>query len=336
MSHRAGGAADLDPKLERWLTQDADPSVRLKVYRDLLGYPESDRRVVRARREVGTKGWAASLLANQLPGGQWTTPKNDGGSLYRPTYSSTNFQLIVLAELGVTRAHPKARRAAGLLLRRWGAFLGTKGAHLCVLGNAVRMLVLLGYLEDRRVQPAIAELLRVQKRDGGWHCFPSRTGTLDSWEALAAFASIPPEERSPAVQRAIERGAEFYLERGAMREGPRYEPWFRLHYPNHYYYDVLLGLDLLTSLGYGRDRRLEPALEWLESRRRPDGQWPLDSVHPDIDHPTDPTADVPADSPYGIQGVQPPYFALGLELPGDSSRWITVRALTALHRAGRL
>lgn len=347
MKRTSGGSGDgkdamHDRDLRNWLTTKADPSVRLRVYTELLDRSADDPPVIKARRQIGKEGWAASILARQLPDGQWSTPSTEAGSLYRPVYAATNSQLLVLADLGVTREDPRVAKGAELLLERWDSALGGKSSHLCITGNAVRMMQRLGYGDDLRVQRAVAWLLKDQKKDGGWHCFPSKSGTIDSWEALGAFAAIPKESRSAAVNRAIERGAEFYLDRKLMAEGAgRYEPWFRLHYPNHYFYDVLVGLDLITSLGYASDRRLGPALDWLESRRTPDGRWTLDALHPDVARDPDATADrhyptdLPENSPYGIQGIQPPYFSLGLELPGHPSRWITTTALTVLRRAGR-
>src|SRR5205809_733010 len=161
-----------------------------------------------------------------------------------------------------------------------------------------------------------------QKSDGGWHCFRSRTGTLDGWEALAGFAAIPEAKRSAAMHRAIERGAEFYLERGLLREGRTpYAPWMRLHYPVHYYYDLLVGVDVLTSLGYGDDPRMRLPLGRLAGKRNRDGTWNLDALHPDTEDPN-----------YQIRG---PFYPFGLEVPGRPSRWITATALIALQRAGR-
>src|SRR5207245_2433651 len=154
--------------------------------------------------------------------------------------------------------------------------------RMCITGNAVRMLLRFGYTKDPHLKPAIDWLVRHQKKDGGWHCFRSATGTLDCWEALAAFAVLPLDSRSPEVLRSIERGAKFYLDRLLFREGQKpYAPWFRLHYPVHYYYDILVGLDVLTSLGFGNDPRMRPALDRLEKMRNRDGTWNLDAHHPD-------------------------------------------------------
>ena len=153
--------------------------------------------------------------------------------------------------------------------------------EVCVVGNAARFMTRFGYYDDRRVRRLFDRLLDDQKRDGGWHCWESATGTLDCWEALAAFAAVPESRRTREVRSAVDRGAEFYLERKLFKEGStRYRPWFRLHYPVHYYYDILVGLDLITALGFGGDRRLKPALD-IMNRKLKNGRWSIDRIHPD-------------------------------------------------------
>ncbi len=322
---------ELPADLQSWLLTEGDPSVQFRILRDVLDLPEGDARVETARAAVGKKGWASDILRWQLEGGQWTTPGTTALDLYRPKYITTNWMLLVLSDLGLTRKDPRVARAAELLLNRSAGgeedSLGGPGSHLCFTGNAVRMMVRFGYGDDPRVRRAIAWLLSAQKPDGGWHCFPSDTGSLSSWEALAALAVLPPAARTPDVTQAIQRGLEFYLSRGLLQEGGQaYAPWLRLHYPNHYYYDALVGLDIVTALGAGSDPRIQPALDWLESKRNPADSWNLDALHPDIEE----------DLFYWARGVKSPFFPFGLEIPGQPSRWLTATALTVLHRAGRL
>ena len=314
--------------LRKWLTgPQSDPSVRFRYWTEVEGRRPGDARVRAARRAIGRTGWAARLLSFQFPDGHWSTPGASARELYRPKYIVTNWNAIVLADHGMTRDDPRVRRTAELILRRWSTRdgdLGGRNGEVCVTGNAVRTLVRFGYLDHPVVKRSIAWIVRTQKPDGGWHCFPSKTGTLDGWEGLAALAEIPEESREEAVRRSIERGAEFYLRRHLMDEGrTEYPPWFRIHYPNHYYYDLLVGLRILSRLGYGSDPRLRPALRWLQSKKRRDGTWALDADHPDLD------------ARHGGYEFPGPVFPLRLEPPGEPSRWATVEALSVLSRCGR-
>src|SRR5688572_20203639 len=94
--------------LRDWLlAKDSDPSVRLRVLRELLERPADDAAVVRAQKQIGRKGWAAHLLRGQHPEGQWVTPGSSGFELYRPKYIATNWRLLVLSDLGVRRKQPR-------------------------------------------------------------------------------------------------------------------------------------------------------------------------------------------------------------------------------------
>jgi hypothetical protein len=125
------------------------------------------------------------------------------------------------------------------------------------------------------------------------------------------------------MKASAERGAEFYLSRELFRQGSRrYLPWFMFHYHVHYYYDLLVGLDVLTGLGYADDRRLLPALTFLREERRPDGKWILDAVHPDLGRG--------AGYRMSKRRVRP----LALEEEGKPSKWITLCALRVLRRVG--
>lgn len=310
-----------------WLLEDDQPSIRHAALTRLIGKAADDAAVRAARDDIATRGWAADILARQDPGGWWIAP-ND---LYRPKYLSTNWMLLVLADLGLTRADPRIDRASLLWIEHFAKDDGGFGAerdrkgHLCIAGNTARALVQFGYLDHPQVASAFEWFVANQDRNGGWSCFGSGRN-LDSWEPLSAFAVYPRERWTNDMARTVERAAEFFLERELHKQGEHYAPWYRLHYPPHYYYDLLVGLDFMTALGYGADPRMEHALAFLESRRRKDGRFELDAVQPDIEgkmrewfdkHPKQ----------------RPTPFAL--EEPGRPSKIITLKALTVLKRAGR-
>lgn len=315
--------------VRKFLLEAPDPSVRYFTLRDLMDRRDDDGEVASAWSEIGTKGWAAEILKQQQSGGHWETFQGDGDDLYVPKYIATNWRLLVLGDLGMTVADRRVGAATNLLRKHWAGkdgVLGGKGSEVCITGNSARLFHQLGLADLPETSDSLEWLVGEQKPDGGWHCFPSETGTLDAWEALAAFAQVPKAKRSAAVDRAVARGAEFFLERGLLTDpdGARYEPWHRLHYPRHYYYDLLVGLELLTSLGYGDDPRLKAPLDELQSKRTPEGTWRLDALHPDV----------PPDDPYGSSRVHP-YYPFGLEAVDRPSRWITLEALRVLRRAGR-
>ena len=314
-------------KVLDWLLEDDQPGVRHRTLTELLHRPSTDSEVRAAFAAIPTRGWAAEILAERSPGGWWV----NGEGLYTPKYSATTWRMITLADLGMTREDPRIRDSCELWMRR---FRGTDGGvggnskgnpHHCLAGNMARSLIRFGYGDDDRVRRTMEWLVQSADPKGGWSCF-ERGRNLDSWEGMSAFAEYPRSKWTPAMTRTVELGAEYYLERELHRQGGRYAPWYRFHYPVYYYYDVLVGLDFLTRLGYGDDRRLGYALRLLETKRRKDGRWTLDAIPPDVagymarfyrDHPSrrpDPKA---------------------LESVGTPSKMVTLSALEVLDRVGR-
>ena len=306
-----------------WLLGEDQPAVRYQTLTQLLGNADDDPAVRGAREQIAVKGWAAEILERQDSRGWWVGSER----LYLPKYHSTNWMLLILADLGLTKENARIRKASELWIRRFakddGGFGmdGSKSSHLCVAGNTARALVQFGYSDHPKVRSAFEWFVRAADKKGGWSCFGSGRN-LDSWEPLSAFAVYPRAKWTEGMKRVVEQGAEFFLQRELHHQGGRYAPWYRTHYPVHYYYDLLVGLDLLTALGYTDDPRLAYAVGWLEKRRRPDGRWNLDAVHPDLEgamlewvrkHPK-------ALTPFALESV------------GEPSKIITLRALRVLGR----
>ncbi len=307
-----------------WLLEEEQPAIRYLTLTQLLGRPQTDAEVQSARKAIPVRGWAADILARQERGGWWARDDN----LYRPKYLSSNWMLLILADLGLTRRESRIRKACELWLERFakadGGFSmdGAGKSHLCVTGNTARALVQFGYVDLPQVESAFEWLALNCDKKGGWSCFGSGRN-LDSWEGLSAFAVYPRSNWTPAMQQAVALGAEFFLERELYRQGEHYEPWYRFHYPVHYYYDLLVGLDVLTALGYGGDPRLGHALGVLKNKRRADGRWILDAVHPDVEGGI---AEWLKKNP---KRAPTPFT---LEEAGQPSKMITFMALRVLHR----
>ena len=308
-----------------WLLESGQPAVRYYALTELLRQNDKDSEVREARSQLGRVGWAADLLATQKPEGFWEaheprTVREWVNFLRFPVFGSSVWKGIVLADLGLTKKDPRIGKFADRVFRHLlplGSPANIYTEEVCIVGNVARMMTRFGYGDDRRVRKLYDWMLEDQREDGGWNCAAGAPGTLDAWEALAALAAVPKSARSAAMDRAVERGTEFFLDRKLLHEGKQYAPWLRLHYPTHYYYDVLVGLDVLTQLGAGGDKRLGPALQRLREKRRPDGTWLLDRIHPD-------------EVPSGNSGRK--VRALVIEPAGRPSRWITLTALRVLAR----
>ena len=267
-----------------WLLEADQPAVRYLALSQLVGKAEDAAEVQSAKEAILEKGWAAEVLAKQNPDAWWVSEE----SLYQPKYLSTNWMLLILSDLGLTKEDPRIAKACDLWIRRLaaadGGFApsGAEKGHLCTTGNTARALVRFGYADHPKVLSAFEWLAENRDKKGGWSCFGNGRN-LDSWEGMSAFAVYPRQKWTEDMKRAVELGAEFFLERELHRQGDHYEPWYRFHYPVHYYYDLLVGLDFMTSLGYGGDSRLTHAVSHLEKKRRTDGRWNLDAVHPDVE-----------------------------------------------------
>lgn len=319
-----------------WLLEpDAqNPGARYFALRDLLGLPESDPAVRAAREAVMRGGPVPLILAAQSPEGWWAKP----GSGYSPKYQGTVWSLLFLAELGADPADERVRRGCEYLLSHSpaanGAFAASQkpvpsAAVHCLNGNLLYALRRLGFASDPRAQQAQDWLARsivgeepityyASAVSGpGFACAVNekRPCAWGANKAVRALLQIPPEERSPLIQRALQTGAELLLSRDPAAAdypftGKVSSAWFKPGFPLSYWSDALETLANLIDLGYAADPRLQAGLEWLESKRAPDGRWKLEN------------------------NLNKKMW-VDIETQGKPSKWVTLRALKALKRAGR-
>ncbi|MBU0492063.1 MAG: nitrogen fixation protein NifH [Chloroflexi bacterium] len=314
-----------------WLLEPdpANPGVRYFALRDLLDRPEDDADVQTARAVVMTSGPVPAILNAQYPEGYWVKP----GSGYSPKYRGTVWQIIFLAELGADPADERVRQGCEYLLSHSIAANGAfsclqapvpSGAIPCLNGNLLRALLRLGYENDPRVQTALDWLARSITGEGQFRYLKSGTsgpncacsangGQPCAWgavKAIRALIAVPPGQRTPAVQHAIEAGAEFLLSRDpAVADYPHTErvssTWFKFGFPLSYWSDVLEIVEVLAGLGYGRDPRLAPAIEFILSKQDTAGRWKLENA---------------------LNGK----MWADIERKGRPSKWVTLRARRAL------
>jgi len=271
-----------------WLL-DSDPSIRWQVMRDLTHEPAD---VIAAERSrIATEGWGARLLALQAPDGQW------GGRPWSHDWTDTFHVLELMRRLGLDPESEQARRAIGLVRERvtWrgGAPVETPWAdnrffegevEPCINGNVVAT----GSYFGVDMAPLVDRLLGEQLPDGGWNCEVENGATVSSFgTTINVLESLLGHERatggSAEVRAARRRGEAYLLERRLFRRkstGEVIDPsWLCFSFPTWYFYDVLRGLEYLSSAEVKPDERIAEAIGVVEGHRDPDGRWPLQNVH---------------------------------------------------------
>jgi hypothetical protein len=318
-----------------WLLEmdKENPSVRFFALRDLLDMPESDVQVRAARSAIMRSGPVPIILEAQEPFGAWIMP----GGGYSPKYRATVWSLLILAELGADPDEAQIRKGCEYQLEhslaKNGAFSVYRkpvpsGAFHCLNGNMIFALQRLGYGEDPRVQaardwlvhtivgqPLLTDNASAEAAPGfGCRINEERPCAWGANKAIRALLDVPKEVRIPRVEQALETGAEFLLSRNPVVADYPYtkrvsSTWFKLGFPLSYWSDILETTSNLVNLGYGEDLRLTPALEWIVGKQDEDGRWKLEN---------------------SLNGK----MWVDIETKGKPSKWITLRALSVLQRAG--
>ncbi len=295
-----------------WLL-DSDPAIRWQVLRDLTDASEED--VAAERAKIVSEGWGAQILAAQDPDGRW------GGGTFFPEWISTEATLTLLYRFGLDPMSPEAQRAIAPVheAARWDYdpslrfFEGE--VEPCINGRAVAI----GAYFGQDVRGIVDRLLTEQMADGGWNCEQENGSTRGSFDStLNVLEGLLEFERSTGangdVTAARVRGEEYLLERRLLRRLSDGEigqkRWLHIGFPNGWFYDVARVLDYLRSARPATDERMSEAFSILEAKRDADGRWPLDHAYHDR---------LPVD--------------LG-ESEGQTSRWITLRAMRTLRWAG--
>ena len=307
-----------------WLLEGENPSVRYFALRDLLHRPADDPEVLASRSAIMTSRCVREILEAQYPQGYWIKP----GRGYSPKYRATVWQLMFLADLGATTNEAIDRACQSVLehsyLPEEGLFSATKkstGTVICLNGNLLRALCLLGYGDHPIVQTVSRTLAGVLVAQG-FDCLANASDRVrkETWlpcawgavKALNAFALLPPGQRSQAANEAVDRGVDLLFSRDLSaadypsKAGKVSPLWFRLGFPLGYSSDVLELVDVLLQLGYGGDERLDKAIEFVLEKQDNEGRWPLENT------------------------LCPSWTKFGEK--GEPSKWVTLRASKMLSR----
>ncbi len=223
--------------------------------------------------------------------------------------------------LGEPRPDLQARTAT----EGWGARLlalrrpdgglapwGSPHSDTCVNGMFLNVAAWF-HTPEEALTSVVDCLLGDQMDDGGFNCQRRRSGashssmhsTVSVLEGIQTWLDAGYGYRSDELAHAAEAAREFLLEHRLFRShrtGAVIHPSFlRLSYPPRWRYHILRALDHFRAARHD-DPRLADALEVLLAKRRPDGHWPVQAMHPGQTH-------------------------FVMERAGGPSRWNTLRAL---------
>jgi hypothetical protein len=303
-----------------WLL-DSDPSIRWQVLRDLTDEPAD---VVAAERSrVASEGWGARLLGLQTSDGRWGEDKGSYSSWNETPEGAATTTLMLLREMGLDPTSEEARRAVTRVRDNitWGPEFDNAPffdgeVEPCING---RVLTVGAYFGEASEQ-LLDRLLDEQLEDGGWNCEAPPSARSSFHTTICVLEGLLEYERSlgadAEVTDARVRGQEYLLERRMFRSLSSGQvidrSWTLFPFPTGWHYDVLRGLEYLRRAGVEPDERITETIEVVETNRREDGRWPVQSPHPYFDELV----------PFDMEKTDTP------------SRWNTLRALRVLNWAG--
>ena len=325
-----------------WLLEEDhnNPSIPYFTYLNLLDQSPNSKKVKSARERLMAVGPVPEILSHQHSEGYWVKP----GPGYNPKYTATVWSLNMLAQLGADGNHPQVRRASEYILEntrnRNGTFSITatqSGTAYCLAGNLGASLIDLGMLGDPRLDSALDWMARSATGEGfgalsqkdvdphyirtgisgpGFLC-SSNDHQFCAWGAIKAalaLGKVPEEKRTPQMRLAIKLCLDLLLSVDpATVEYPHpygKKPsgsWFKFGFPVFYITDVLQNLNALLGLGLSGDARLQNLVDLVADKRDSDGRWIME---------------------YSYNGKT----WVDIEEKKAPSKWVTLRALTALKR----
>lgn len=290
-----------------WLLEDDEPGVRYLALRDLSDRSADEAELVEARELAHREGPIATILDQMNEPGYWV----EAGPGYNPKYRSTVWSVILLAQLGADiTVDQRIERACHYLLEnaltengQFSASGTPAGTVDCLQGNLCSAMMDVGF-RDPRLEKAYEWMARTVTGDGvapmndkkarlryySGKCGPNFACGANNklpcaWGAvkvMLAFGKLPPQQRTPLIEDAIQQGVAFLL--GVDPAGAAYpngwssKPsgnWWKFGFPLFYVTDILQIAEALVRLGYGDDPRLANALNLIRDKQDGNGRWLL-------------------------------------------------------------
>jgi hypothetical protein len=323
-----------------WLLEKDDLGVRYLALRDVA---ESSPLEVRAARKAAHREGPIAAVLNAMENeGYWVEP----GPGYNPKYRSSVWAIILLAQLGARVEEDKRiEQACAYIvehgLTEAGQFTGTaapSGTSDCLQGNLCWSLLEMGYGHPR-LQKAFDWMARSVTGDhiapitdrkaavryyagkcGPGFCCGANNGMPCAWggvKVMMALGRLPKDQRTPAVSRAIRKGADFFFSidpaDATYPTGYSNKPsqnWWKFGFPVFCVTDLLQLAEAMIAVGSGHDPRLGRALEIIREKQDEDGRWVLE---------------------YNYAGKT--WVDFGKKK--QANKWVTLRALRVLKQSGK-
>ena len=314
-----------------WLLEKDNPSVRYFALKHLLDRSDDDSDVQAAQRAIMRSAPIKQILVAQEPESYWAKP----GSAYWPSYRTTAWQILFLAELGANGRNRQVQRGCEYLLEHAQAIHGglsilpkaaPRGVMYCHSGNLIWALIALGYADDGRIGRAIDWLAGAilgedyaSGTSGPGFCCAANNRQPCAWgavKALRALTHVPAQWQSTRIKKATNKTVEFLLSHDLAKADYPYaervnSSWFKFGFPLSYTSDVLEASLALCEAGYAHDVRLKHAIDLVLAKRAADGRWVMQR---------------------SLNGK----MWADIETKGQPSKWVTLRALRVLKAAGRM
>jgi len=320
-------------KVINWLLDRGNPSVRYLTLTSLLGRSPKDQEVKQAKNEIMSQGIVPKILELQNEDGSWGVSER----FYRDKYRGTTWNLLILAEMAADSNDRRIKNACEFILQhsqdpldggfsydqsKKTGFGLASGVVPCLTGNMVYTLVKFGYMEDERIKRAIDWICKYQRTDDMSYepplgnvyeryqmCWGTHSCHMGVAKALKALTSIPASNRNPQINGKIKELSEYFLNHHIYKKSHHIDEiarpgWLKFGFPLMYQTDALELLEMYAVLKI-RDARLNEAINLVKSKRMVDGTWKLENT---------------------FNGK----LLVEIEKKGQSSRWITLRALRVL------
>ncbi|MCK6685035.1 MAG: hypothetical protein L6R30_21745, partial [Thermoanaerobaculia bacterium] len=285
-----------------WLLGPESPAVRYVALRDLLGRPEKDIDLRKARRALLTD----PLLRDALPLLRQALHPGWSSEDLERRYEGALWLSLFLLESGGDADVPEMQKTRDVLLARWErTFVEIERGERpevdpAVFSISLRVLCGLGMAGDPRVASALE--FAASERIGS----PSspEASLTAATQDLLLFASVPAASRTTLVQKAMEFATERLLQTAFTEERLKNLPDFR--FPAAGEFDVLEVLLGLARAGVHRRPALNLALRTVHAKADHRSRW---KAGPPLPDPT----------------------RFPLEPAGEFSRWVTLRALIVMQ-----